>query len=65
MDVIEMRQKGGNIIPSIISSTAVIAGFMLLNTLQLPKDQPAFVNAAFDQVFISILSFIFVLFTHL
>jgi hypothetical protein len=48
-DVMEIRQKAGDIIPSIISSTAIIAGFMLLNSLQIATTEPRFVNVACDE----------------
>ncbi len=50
LDILEIRKKAGNIIPSIISTTAVVAGFMLLNILQIPIENPNFVNMAYSQV---------------
>jgi hypothetical protein len=49
-DVMEIRKKAGNIIPSIISTTALISGFMLLNMLQIANDGYKFVNVNYGQV---------------
>jgi molybdopterin/thiamine biosynthesis adenylyltransferase len=51
-DIMEIRKKAGNIIPNIISTTAIISGFMQLNTLQLANNSLKFVNVNYGQAFV-------------
>lgn len=54
-EVMEIRRKAGNIIPSIISTTAIISGFMLLNILQVANSSFKFANVNYGQVIYIIL----------